>query len=90
MFSAESKIFKGKQVKDISSSNAWNSFYTDLGGMEFKMTIIPTGLEGRADLLSYSAYGTVSYWWLICLANEIRNPFEELTTGKQIRIPIID
>ena len=90
MFNFESKVFKGKQVKDISASTSWNSFYANLGGMKSKVALVPTGLEGRADLLSYEAYGTVSYWWLICLANGIQNPFEELTAGKQIKIPIID
>lgn len=90
MFAFESKVFKGKQVKDISASLAWNSYYTDLGDIKSKVALIPTGYAGRADLLSYEAYGTVSYWWLICLANNITNPFEELTPGKQIKIPIID
>ena len=90
MFSFESKVFKGEQVNDISASTNWNSFYMDLGGMKSKVALVPTGYAGRADLLSYEAYGTVSYWWLICLANNITNPFEELTSGKQIKIPIID
>jgi hypothetical protein len=51
---------------------------------------IIAGEEGRWDLISYKHYRTVEYWWLICHANEIRDPFEILPAGTIIRIPSLD
>ena len=47
-------------------------------------------MEGRPDLISNSIYNTPDLWWLICAANNIIDPFEELISGKKIKIPIID
>jgi len=43
----------------------------------------------RPDLISYKAYGTVQYWWLVCFVNEIKNPFVDITVGKLMKIPNI-
>lgn len=51
---------------------------------------IKAGEEGRWDLISHKFYKTVGYWWLICLANQISNPFEIKPTGTVIRIPSLD
>ena len=48
---------------------------------------IQAGQEGRWDLISHKYYKTVNYWWLICLANKISDPFEILPNGSIIRIP---
>ena len=44
---------------------------------------------GRVDLISYNCYGNSSYWWAICLVNNIGNPFE-LLVGQSLRIPSIE
>jgi len=36
--------------------------------------------------LSYKHYGTTRLWWVILLANNINNPFEEVKTGDKIKI----
>lgn len=38
------------------------------------------------DSISYQYYETESLWWLIMMINNIVNPFEELTEGKQLKI----
>ena len=43
--------------------------------------------EFRADLISYEAYDTTELWWLILIANNIIDPFEELYEGRIIDIP---
>jgi hypothetical protein len=48
---------------------------------------LKSGEEGRWDLISYKYYKTVSYWWLICLANDINDPFNSPLAGSVIRIP---
>ena len=79
---------KGVQSKDISGSKSWNSLYSG-ADYNYKVTIISNALAGRADLISFYSYGTVDYWWLICLVNEIDDPLQGLPSGKQIKIPII-
>jgi len=36
--------------------------------------------------LSYQIYGTTYLWWLICIVNNIRNPFDPSITGKTLKI----
>ena len=43
----------------------------------------------RPDLISYKAYNTVKYWWLICFVNKVQDPFSDLTVGKLMTIPNI-
>lgn len=40
--------------------------------------------------ISYKNYNTPNIWWLILLANNIKNPIESLTVGTQIKIPKIE
>lgn len=41
----------------------------------------------RADLVSYKCYGTVDFWWVILLVNEIDNPFLDIEAGTVLTIP---
>lgn len=41
----------------------------------------------RPDLISYKAYQSVSYWWLIAFINNINNPFTDMEVGNLIKIP---
>ena len=50
---------------------------------------VEEGDIGRPDLISYKTYKTVSYWWLICYINGIKDPFLEMTSGKLLVIPSI-
>jgi len=36
--------------------------------------------------ISYKLYGTKTFWWLLCLFNNIENPFEELEAGKKLKV----
>jgi hypothetical protein len=36
--------------------------------------------------LSYKFYGTVQLWWIILLANNIVNPFEDVKNGDKLKI----
>lgn len=36
--------------------------------------------------LSYEIYGTTYLWWLICIMNNIQNPFDVNNIGKQIKV----
>ena len=36
--------------------------------------------------LSYQIYGTTYLWWLICIMNNIQNPFDINNSGKVIKV----
>jgi hypothetical protein len=91
---------------DFSYSNRYkyNSVYSLNGETFFETYDIPSipksakdiyhqlksGEEGRWDLVSYKYYRTVNYWWLICIANDISDPFDVPPAGTIIRIPSLD
>jgi len=41
----------------------------------------------RPDLISYKVYGTIDFWWIILLVNNIDNPFKDLVVGTILQIP---
>ena len=43
----------------------------------------------RPDLISYKYYGTVQYWWIICVVNDIGDPFVDIDVGDLLDIPNI-
>ena len=83
------RTHRGKNIREIVSSPLWESFINGLDTTPSKVAVIPAGFVGRPDLISNSVYGTPDYWWVICAANRIVDPFEQLTAGKQIKIPMI-
>jgi nucleoid-associated protein YgaU len=38
------------------------------------------------DNISFKYYGTPNLWWVICMMNNITNPFEEINPGDNIKI----
>lgn len=76
-----------------------DGWHFDLGSFEFnyfvdwianrpgETYIINDMTANTPDLISYIKYGTEELYWIICLANKISNPFEELPIGKKISIP---
>ena len=81
--------FKGKPVFDIANSAEWIRVHKRFQTGPTNYTQVPAGLEHRPDLLSYYAYGTEEYYWVILVANNILDPEEELNIGDTIRLPII-
>jgi len=82
-------IHKGKEIKDVTSSDRYNVFVQNLPNVQGRLAQVSLQFEARPDLISYAAYGTAAYWWLILLANNILDPEEDLTVGKIIKIPNI-
>jgi hypothetical protein len=42
----------------------------------------------RLDNIAYQFWGDGSLWWVICLVNGFKTPFDsEISTGKLIRVP---
>lgn len=43
--------------------------------------------ENTPDLIAYEFYGDERFFWVICLANRIMDPFTELPVGRKLCIP---
>jgi hypothetical protein len=54
-----------------------------------RILTVTVGEEGRLDILAMNIYKSSALWWVIALANNIQNPFEEPRAGDRIRIPSI-
>lgn len=50
-------------------------------------TRISASQEGAPDLISWEAYGTQQYHWVVMLVNKIQDPINELTAGTLIALP---
>lgn len=51
-----------------------------------KFYVITKGTEYRPDIVSKRAYGKEGYWWVIMMANEMKD-ITEFVAGKSIIIP---
>mgnify|MGYP003681727914 CR=1 FL=1 len=88
-FSFRSATHRDKPVKDILSSAQWETVAAKYANTPSKLANVPNGMEGRPDLIANAFYGNSRMWWVICVANNISDPFEQLKAGKQIKLPII-
>ena len=62
-------------ITNVSSLNN-NSFYE----------LYEVDNEDFLDNISFKFYNTPQLWWVICIVNNITNPFEEIYPGKVLRI----
>ena len=44
---------------------------------------------GRPDIIAYKHYADVNLWWVICMVNDIKDPFLEMKSGDTVLIPDI-
>ncbi len=77
----------GKDIVVSVTSPQFTSFISNLKSRPFKVGYIIAGYEHRADLISDLFYNTPKYDWMICLMNNISDPFNELNLGDRILIP---
>lgn len=74
----------GKLEKDHLASSL--PTYTPLINKTFR---VPEWCVGRIDLISYLMYGKSDLWWLICQANGILDPWDEIVFDITLNIPNI-
>lgn len=41
----------------------------------------------RIDLIAYRMYSDSSLWWAICLMNNLKSAFDDLSVGQVLKIP---
>ena len=79
-----------KAVKETTKNNiTWNipiplAFEEESNDYYYT---IPKSSENRPDKISMDFYGNERYYWIVCQANQIECPEQELEAGKTIRIP---
>ena len=84
IFNASSVMHRGKPL-----SIEFSNFIENIDNNDYKVAIIPEGMDGRPDLLAYQIYGTEKLWWAIMLANRIDDVTTQLIAGKKIIVPLI-
>lgn len=67
----------------------------DINNTLFYNIVLPPNMPFTT--LSYNLYGTTYLWWLICIINNINNPFDKTLQGKKVKVikrefikPIVD
>lgn len=67
--------------------------YNSLSGftMKYKPTYyrVTSADLMRPDMISYKAYGTVDFWWIIAVVNNIDDCFNDMAVGDLFKIPNI-
>ena len=78
-------------VVTVSDTQELDHLWNSLSGFEMKYTPNYYRVEVadlmRPDLISYKNYGTVEFWWVLCLVNKVDDPLSDLTVGQILAIP---
>lgn len=82
-------LHKGKNVATSLNSIDVEELVKNFNSLEFRTVTIESFLERRADLISNYYYNTPLLDWLICWFNNIKDPFQDLYSGRSINIPNI-
>lgn len=83
-------------------ANTFNVYEDDTNGMYFYDLHRTVNIPGQLDssvynlytilaedtlpLIAWKNYQNVKMWWIICCANNIQNPFQELIPGETLKI----
>lgn len=73
----ESKVMFYNIIKNIKVPQ-------NVSNQVFEIITLPANMP--LTTLSYNLYGTTYLWWLICILNEIQNPFDPNNAGKSIKV----
>jgi len=80
---------KEKNVATCLNSNRFKQFVANLDSAPFEVGVIPAGFEHRADKIAELFYGSPSLDWLICWANNVYDPLQQLNVGDRIKIVFV-
>ncbi len=75
--SSENKVYFYNIIKNIKVPE-------DISSQIFQVITLPSNMAYTT--LSYNLYGTTYLWWLICILNNIQNPFDVNNAGKSIKV----
>lgn len=80
----KTKLVNGNKELDYLDTSLHQMSFDE---RESKNIVITEPLVGRLDLVSDYFYNTPDLWWLIAIANDIINPFEDMFIGQTLFIP---
>jgi len=98
----QNSILDLPKLKNDNYENIFNIYNDEDGRYYYNLlqTIafpqnLPDGYFDKYDIvygdtwpyISYKVYKTTNAWWVILLANNIKNPIDSLTPGTSIKIP---
>ena len=78
---------KNKKITSAMESNAFKDFYDLLDESDFEVLRVIPQTNHRPDLLSWAEYGTPNRYWVIMMANNFDDPFEDFTVKELIKLP---
>lgn len=84
---SETVTHKGKIIKTIVGNSRADDYVEKLNNQENNTyTKVPTGLENRPDLIAHQLYGDADQLWLVCLASNRFDVFEDFGAGEKIEL----
>ena len=84
---SETLTHKGVTLKTTVGNTEADQFTVDLNELDTaSYTKVPNGLEHRPDLLANQLYGDPEKLWLICLASNRFDVFEDFSVGAKIEL----
>lgn len=89
-FGVKTIVHKGVKVTTSLNTSIENILAKVPQGLDYKVGTCVSFIAHRPDLVSDLFYDTTAYWWFFLMANNIKDPFEELNPGDRIIIPNID
>lgn len=82
------KFYRKVQVDGIDELDFLDSNLSKLAlNRDVSYYRISSAEHMRPDVISNQNYQSVNFWWLICLVNNIGDPYFETTLGRMLQIP---
>ena len=79
---------KGKQITSIVNNPEADKYFSNSDySSSTKPAVIPPGFKHRPDMISNIFYNGTRSLWLLCLASNKYDVFEDFNSGEIIRIP---
>lgn len=76
----------GDQIRDFAKYKL-EGFRNYMKGRSVQRIMITSAYENAADLISMEYYGTEDYWHVLCLFNQVTDPFAGIPAGMYFYIP---
>ena len=83
------KLFNILQDEDgVKFQNVWRSYSLnpEIAEETVFFTLYNMNDDDWWDNISYAAYDSPLLWWMLCIINNIQNPFEEVEPGQETNI----
>ena len=87
---AQTVTHLNKDTTTILNSDVFDNLLSNIeNAFEYEIGYVPNGFEHRPDLIANVFYGSPKNWWLLCVVNNVVDPFEGFNLGERIAIPIL-